>query len=651
MDRPDLHQHALGALLRGDVAGARAHLVEALPDLLSAGGARVVVLRSRLGATADDVRSVRSRCHRALKGRALVALSPWERRDVLLVHPAGDQSASDDLAQSLRRLCPPEAGMQVGVGRPAPWGHLVESHATAVQQTTLQPVSRAVQRLREAGVPPLWMVLASVTEAREWAAVVTQMVADALRSEEALAELLFEGALTLGRGPAEAARALGGGQARQPGKRNALSRLPAVLQQHTETGGTHVDRALLHTWLRVQALAPVSPRRTLTSAQRTWENVRAHADVEQWAADLLGLLGDREEEDAALRTWFIEGGTSPAAAVLGCSERTVLERLRRASAALDRDLMHSKADMYEVLVALLVEDGEVAQRLVVHDPAAHALTARSRRASPTAASSFIGTRWSGVLAQEYAEEHQREIQQRVGHSTDVEFYKRLSEVMPLGDIFKAIRRFRQAATELAAAWGIEQIVDVGCLPPETSLMQAHAPRARWVLADDDPFLVIGIDDVLGLPPLDQYEIEVMAMDHAVPERMLADLADHRIDVSRPVALNYGKGSNFLTPSLARRTIDGLAPGSMLIMAQLDESYEDLQEGLEMMRRALVSVPARPFQEIKELFGGLPLVDPTPGSTELVPVEEGLVPIGQWRAHDARQGHPSVCAGVALVPPK
>jgi hypothetical protein len=75
-------------------------------------------------------------------------------------------------------------------------------------------------------------------------------------------------------------------------------------------------------------------------------------------------------------------------------------------------------------------------------------------------------------------------------------------------------------------------------------------------------------------------------------------------LEEPVALLYAKTSNELTPELVTAGVAGIAPGSALILSQLDSTYEDLRPGLEMMRRANLPVPARPLIEFRALLGAL-----------------------------------------------
>ncbi len=630
-----LRQEALQALMAGDVATAQSILAPTLPDLLTAECVQVGVLRCPPGSDTDlRRRRVWDVCERALAGRALVSLSPHEPCDVVVLHPMGERGGlRGELAQALRRLFSPSDGMMVGVGQPTPWGHTLEGHVTAVQHR-LQPAHGKHMLPPVEVTGPLWMRLAEVPEAQEWAAMVLRAVADTGLSREDQRALLLEGMLTLSLGPTDAARAVAAGRGTVgSGRRNRLSERLTQLQGLTKLSDSVPDRAVLALALRLHALSAPQPP-SFTARAGAFEDIRTCLKAREWAEDLLSRLG--QEQLHLLTVWFREGGTAAAAAALGRTERTVRNRITDVSSTLSRSLLgQSKADLYEVLLAVIIADDELA-RSMVHDPAAPAAASR-----PSVPKPLVGARWGAVVTYQTRGTEEDE-KNAIWRRRDIEFFTELNRVMPLAAIFDAIRGFRRRATTWAAGRGIRQYVDVGALPPKQPYLHGFTPpEARWICADDDPFVLMNIEEFLPTPPFATHQVECMALDPLDPERMLDDLTAKDFDLAEPVALVYGKGSNELTPELVARTTTGLAPGSVLILAQLADGYEDLKAGLEMMRQARMSDPVRPYDELVALFDGLEIADP------------GLVPISDWHremAHiEVPESHPSVYAAAAIVP--
>jgi DNA-binding PucR family transcriptional regulator len=74
-----------------------------------------------------------------------------------------------------------------------------------------------------------------------------------------------------------------------------------------------------------------------------------------WAQGLLGRLeGDARDLRRTLRTWIAAGGNAERAAhILGVHAQTVREHVRSAEPVLERQLLASGSDLYEVVLAHL----------------------------------------------------------------------------------------------------------------------------------------------------------------------------------------------------------------------------------------------------------------------------------------------------------
>jgi hypothetical protein len=195
--------------------------------------------------------------------------------------------------------------------------------------------------------------------------------------------------------------------------------------------------------------------------------------------------------------------------------------------------------------------------------------------------------------------------------------------------------------------GLRQLIDIGSGLPTVDnvheIAQRTAPGTRVIYVDNDPVVLAHARALLAT---DETTI-VVDGDLRAPERILADpqvrghfdwdqptglilcgILHHILDSERPAEL---------VAALCR----GLAPGSYVFIHHLldagDPAIADVQEA---MQRSLGRGQFRTFEQIRELFDGLELVEP------------GLVLVPRWRPDE---GTPSVedypvlrlaCAGVA-----
>jgi S-adenosyl methyltransferase len=182
--------------------------------------------------------------------------------------------------------------------------------------------------------------------------------------------------------------------------------------------------------------------------------------------------------------------------------------------------------------------------------------------------------------------------------------------------------------------GVRQFLDIGTGIPSAGnvheITQAEAPGARVVYVDKDP-VVLAHAHVL-LKGVDEGAAVYLQDDVRHPERIL-DQAATTLDLTRPVAVMLVGLLHHLRDAdhpgdLARRLMDGVAPGSYLVVSHLAADisaggYVEAGDHLdETMDEPLVF---RTHDQVAAFFAGLELVDP------------GVVPVDEWRPSDEPKG--------------
>jgi hypothetical protein len=182
--------------------------------------------------------------------------------------------------------------------------------------------------------------------------------------------------------------------------------------------------------------------------------------------------------------------------------------------------------------------------------------------------------------------------------------------------------------------GVRQFLDIGTGIPSAGnvheITQAEAPGARVVYVDKDP-VVLAHAHVL-LKGVDKGAAVYLQEDVRHPERIL-DQAATTLDLTRPVAVMLVGLLHHLRDAddpgdLVRRLMDGVAPGSYLVVSHLagDISaggYVEAGDHLdETMDEPLVF---RTHDQVAAFFAGLDMVEP------------GLVPVDEWRPSDEPKG--------------
>lgn len=215
------------------------------------------------------------------------------------------------------------------------------------------------------------------------------------------------------------------------------------------------------------------------------------------------------------------------------------------------------------------------------------------------------------------------------YPADREAAEKVIATMPSGLIRTAARQNRRflgrAVRYLAAEAGIRQFLDIGAgLPTMGSvheIAKGVAPESRIVYVDNDPIVIAhGREMLQGVD-----QAVIVQHDLREPEKILGDEWLRRtLDLDRPVAVLLVAILHFLADDEdPRRVIDTLLaplpPGSHVVVSHATaDSFPEMDEAVQVYRKATESAYNRTRGEVAALLDGLPLVEP------------GLVWLPQWR---------------------
>jgi hypothetical protein len=200
---------------------------------------------------------------------------------------------------------------------------------------------------------------------------------------------------------------------------------------------------------------------------------------------------------------------------------------------------------------------------------------------------------------------------------------------------------------LVADAGIRQLLDIGSgLPTANNVHQiAHRidPAARVIYVDNDPVVLTHARALLA----DDKVTFAAEGDLRDPAGILASPEVRaRLDWDKPVGLLLCGILHYLLDEehpaqLVKALCDALPAGSYVFIHHLLHRDDPASAALEAaMQRGLGRSQFRTLEQVRELFGGLELIEP------------GLVPVPDWRPDgtDISAGHRPVlgmaCAGVA-----
>ena len=217
---------------------------------------------------------------------------------------------------------------------------------------------------------------------------------------------------------------------------------------------------------------------------------------------------------------------------------------------------------------------------------------------------------------------------------------------------RANRRFLgRAIRYLAAKEGIRQFLDLGTGLPSANntheVAQAAAPDSRIVYVDSDPIVLAHARALLTSSSAG--ETAYIGADLRDTPAVLAE-AGQTLDFGQPVALMFLMTLQYVPDAddphaIVRRYLDGLVPGSFLVVSDTTNEVKDpvITEGARRMNEGMggkVTQTRRTSAQIARFFEGLDLVDP------------GLISTHRWHPGpdepDTENDWPVRC-GVARMP--
>jgi hypothetical protein len=340
----DLRLAILQLLMVEDTVSARRVAAGLWPGLLDTDTACVYVLES----SAQERDHIAEECLTATDERALVVRCPAVDAHVIVVAP------HDAGAGELRLLVGRRPGTYLGGSAPQSLVRTATAYGQAVS-------ALAVARFR----PDQQAVYAERTHPERLMdpAVLLDWTVNVLRPLDTLAyhtraELLATTRLGLEFTAVNAAKVLG---VSRNTVRARMDRVEALL--HTDFSDL-VARAVVHLALNTKVgLSEEAPEAgPAGTARARLADLLAGPALRTWAQGLLGRLeGDARDLRRTLRTWIAAGGNAERAAnVLGVHPQTVRDHVRSAEPVLERQLLASGSDLYEVVLAHLAL-GELAQ--------------------------------------------------------------------------------------------------------------------------------------------------------------------------------------------------------------------------------------------------------------------------------------------------
>lgn len=333
----DLRLAILQLLMVEDTVSARRVAAGLWPGLLDTDTACVYVLE----ADAQDRDRIAEECLDATDEQALVVRCPAVDAHVIVVAPC------DAAAAELRRLVGRQPGTFLGGSAPQSLVRTATAYGQAVS-------ALAVARFR----PDKQAVYAERTHPERLMdpAVLHGWTTGILRPLDRLAhhtraELLATTRLGLEFTAVNAAKVLG------------VSRNTVRARMERVEGLLHADfsdlpaRAVVHLALNARVGLPEETRETgpADTADPRLGDLLAGPALRTWAHDLLGRLeSDARDLRRTLRTWIAAGGNAERTAhLLGVHAQTVREHVRSAEPVLERQLLASGSDLYEVVLAHL----------------------------------------------------------------------------------------------------------------------------------------------------------------------------------------------------------------------------------------------------------------------------------------------------------
>ncbi|MER6675345.1 SAM-dependent methyltransferase [Streptomyces sp. NPDC000983] len=224
---------------------------------------------------------------------------------------------------------------------------------------------------------------------------------------------------------------------------------------------------------------------------------------------------------------------------------------------------------------------------------------------------------------------------------------RIRELHPaIGDYARADRAFLgRAVRHLTDEAGIRQFLDIGTGLPTADntheVAQRLAPDARVVYVDNDPLVLAHARALLTSSP--EGRTEHLDEDLRNPEAIL-ERAAATLDLTRPVGLllsvviflDDGDGPY----DIVRRLLDGLAPGSHLVLSHTVTSPQmpDVDGAVRFWNEhGTPPLTQRSPEAVARFFDGLELLEP------------GVVSCSRWRPEGSGAAEVALYGGVGRKP--
>jgi hypothetical protein len=232
-------------------------------------------------------------------------------------------------------------------------------------------------------------------------------------------------------------------------------------------------------------------------------------------------------------------------------------------------------------------------------------------------------------------------------AVDREVAAKVAAVMPeLPELLRANRSFlRRAVLHLVRA-GVRQFLDLGSGIPTVGNVHEVAlnadPSCRIVYVDNDPVAVSHSKSLLrGIPGAG-----AVLGDLRDPDAILSDSTVRELlDFTQPVGILLVAVLHFVSDEerparIVRSYVDAVAPGSSLVVSHATAGdAEHVRDAAQEYSRSVNGFYLRGRQQVADLFGGLPLVEP------------GMTGVADWHPDDepriAADRLPA-WAGVALI---
>ncbi|GHD87626.1 helix-turn-helix domain-containing protein [Streptomyces naganishii] len=329
----------LQLLMVEDTVSARRVAAGLWPGLLDADTARVYVVQGHR----DERDRLAADCLDATGGRALVVLCPADDEHVIVVAPGrGGGHGAGDALRALVAACP---GTYLGGSARHGLARTATGYAQAVSALAVARFSPDGAAMYAERTHPERLMDPEALHA--WSTRLLRPL-DAL-PHHTRAELLATTRLGLEFTAVAAARILG------VSRNTVRARMERAEQLLGADLSRLTVRAAVHLALNTQASQDRAPERSRGDRAVRFPDLLAGPALRAWAQELLGrLTADARDLRGTLRAWIAAGGNAERAAdLLGVHAQTVREHVRAAEPVLERRLLATGSDQYEVVLAHL----------------------------------------------------------------------------------------------------------------------------------------------------------------------------------------------------------------------------------------------------------------------------------------------------------